>query len=286
MAQKEDSVRLVVKHGKSVGKRYPLKGEPVTLGSDPNSGIVVQGAYVSPEHAIVARRDDGLWMVTNKSVNRTLVNQVPVDTRLLESGDQIQVGAESLYEFEIVKKKDKKERKKKEEADKERTGVLKRPALAIAGGAYLLLMFGVVVYLSALDTETEDITLSAQQAEEVLADSRSFMTSQEFTADAPRVQPVALDREYPETAADYYRLMLVLGGGDPDGVVSSEELVDEILRHARDHLFRAWHFEGQGRWSAAIAQYQEITAMIPNIRVPLTQFATYRINQLQPLAEN
>ena len=72
----------------------------------------------------------------------------------------------------------------------------------------------------------------------------------------------------------YYRL-LALDVDDLKGAPGSE-LKKQILDDLRLNFFKAWRFEGQGRFREAIRQYYQITLLIPDIRCPATKYATQR----------
>jgi len=89
-----------------------IRGEPVTLkgsldkpelslGRDAGCDIVLADAAASRRHAKLLRRDGVVWIEDLGSRNYTLVNQTPVDSRPLSSGDRILIGeTEFLFEGE------------------------------------------------------------------------------------------------------------------------------------------------------------------------------------------
>jgi len=282
MSNEKKVVRLIQRQGEHSGKRYTLKKDRVSLGSDPASQIVIKGSFVSPEHAIINRRDDGLWMISNLSVNRTLVNQQEVDTQQLVSGDMIQIGAETLFEFEVV---DKKAKKEKSRPRAKKTGpISRRPMVQVALLAYLLLLVVAGVVLKGMSTSGNDITLSAEEVDSVLAASRTYLTSDEYIHATSRITlPIRSIKT--EDAALYYQLVSTL---TPEGSTTPSDsgpLLDALLEDSRNHLYRAWKYERQLRWKRAIEEYQAVLAAVPDIRIPLVRFVTRRIKFIQEKVE-
>jgi hypothetical protein len=76
---------------------YPLNGKrAMTIGSDPRSGIPVQGEGISPKHAelraIGNRRDPRVEIRSLDSANQARVQNTPVASHILENNDHVQIG--------------------------------------------------------------------------------------------------------------------------------------------------------------------------------------------------
>ena len=128
------------------GKRLKVKKTTISIGSNRKCDVTLKGEYVSDLHAVVKKREDGVWVVQNNSVNGTLINGERADLKVLAEGDRIQVGADSMFEvsFESGRKK------KPAKVEGEEGGANLKRTLTIAGvGVYLLLMVGVVLFLSS-----------------------------------------------------------------------------------------------------------------------------------------
>lgn len=80
------------------GRSVPLTRPEVTIGRLPECEVVVDDPGASRQHARIRRTDDGFVLVDLGSTNGTLVNDVPIQERLLENGDRITIG-ESVLEF-------------------------------------------------------------------------------------------------------------------------------------------------------------------------------------------
>ncbi len=283
MTNDKQRISLVQRQGSHQGKRYTLKNALISIGSDKGSDIVVNGSFVSPKHASISRRDDGLWMVSNLSVNRTLVNQQEIDTQQLVSGDMIQIGAETLFEFEVINKNAKKVRKKP--TVKEAKPVSRRPLIQIALVVYLLLIVVAGFVIKSMNSSNNDIALSMEEVEVILADSRDYFRSDEFIR-ATVIAPVSDAMSDTEDAAQYFKLVSQLKSGDtPLPASDIDPLLDELLNSSREQLYRAWKYERQLRWAEAITEYRGILASIPDIRIPLVSFVMKRISLLQEKIE-
>lgn len=99
MAQTRDAFLIQVR-GPELGKRVTLGDEPVTIGRDPSSTIVLRLDSVSRYHARVDTKDGGHWVVDLQSTNGTYRNQqqVPGTGVLLVSGDYVQVG-DAIFKY-------------------------------------------------------------------------------------------------------------------------------------------------------------------------------------------
>lgn len=88
---------LVAQRGPNVGSRYELGSVTVTLGRHPQSDIFLDDVTVSRRHAEVHRNPDGTVVVRDVgSLNGTYVNGQRTDDKVLEHGDELQVGTFKL----------------------------------------------------------------------------------------------------------------------------------------------------------------------------------------------
>lgn len=97
-ADGEPSLKPVLRmvRGPQVGAEYPLEGDSVTLGRNPQSDIFLNDMTVSREHAEIVRHADTLILKDNHSFNGVWVNNRTVDQHALRPGDYIQIGK---YDF-------------------------------------------------------------------------------------------------------------------------------------------------------------------------------------------
>jgi len=83
---------LVVKRGPNAGSRFLLDRSTTSAGRHPDSDIFLDDVTVSRRHAEF-RRDAGEFVVVDVgSLNGTYVNREPVDTAVLSTGDEVQIG--------------------------------------------------------------------------------------------------------------------------------------------------------------------------------------------------
>jgi pSer/pThr/pTyr-binding forkhead associated (FHA) protein len=86
------SALLVVKRGPNAGSRFLLDRTTTSAGRHPDSDIFLDDVTVSRRHAEF-RRDAGDFVVVDVgSLNGTYVNREPVDTAVLTTGDEVQIG--------------------------------------------------------------------------------------------------------------------------------------------------------------------------------------------------
>jgi pSer/pThr/pTyr-binding forkhead associated (FHA) protein len=86
------SALLVVRRGPNAGSRFLLDADVTTVGRSPDSDIFLDDVTVSRRHAEF-RRDAGEFVVVDVgSLNGTYVNREPVDTAVLSTGDEVQIG--------------------------------------------------------------------------------------------------------------------------------------------------------------------------------------------------
>ncbi len=83
---------LVIHRGPAEGVRFELKEPLVTAGRGPESTIFLDDVTVSRQHAEFARGEQG-WTVSDVgSLNGSYVNKNLIDSQLLSTGDEVQIG--------------------------------------------------------------------------------------------------------------------------------------------------------------------------------------------------
>ena len=83
---------LFVIRGRDQGKRFEMDQPAIGLGRDVSNDIQLQDTEVSRRHAEVRHENNSFSLVDLHSSNGTFVNDEPVQTRELRSGDRIRVG--------------------------------------------------------------------------------------------------------------------------------------------------------------------------------------------------
>lgn len=87
------SALLVVRRGPNSGSRFLLDGELTTAGRHPQGDIFLDDVTVSRRHVEFRRGSDGRFTVADVgSLNGTYVNRERIDSFVLSSGDEVQIG--------------------------------------------------------------------------------------------------------------------------------------------------------------------------------------------------
>ncbi|UCM86699.1 FHA domain-containing protein [Streptomyces marincola] len=94
------SALLIVRRGPNSGSRFLLDGELTTAGRHPQSDIFLDDVTVSRRHVEFRRGQDGSFTVSDVgSLNGTYVNREPLDSAVLNNGDEVQIGKYRLVFF-------------------------------------------------------------------------------------------------------------------------------------------------------------------------------------------
>ncbi|MBR5260322.1 MAG: FHA domain-containing protein [Eggerthellaceae bacterium] len=83
---------LRVVRGPQIGMVYQLDGPSISLGRSPQCSIFLNDMTVSRTHAFIELVDDCHVIRDEHSYNGVWVNNRSIDTKTLESGDNIQIG--------------------------------------------------------------------------------------------------------------------------------------------------------------------------------------------------
>nr|WP_153427064.1 FHA domain-containing protein [Streptomyces alkaliphilus] len=87
------SALLVVRRGPNSGSRFLLDSDLTTAGRHPESDIFLDDVTVSRRHVEFRRRPEGGFTVSDVgSLNGTYVNRGQIDTVVLTTGDEVQIG--------------------------------------------------------------------------------------------------------------------------------------------------------------------------------------------------
>jgi len=92
---------LVAIAGSLTGTTFALTGEEVSIGREPSNQLCLHHRSVSRRHCRIQRKDAEYVIRDLGSRNGTFVNDVPVNERSLQHGDQIQVG-DSVLRFLLL----------------------------------------------------------------------------------------------------------------------------------------------------------------------------------------
>jgi hypothetical protein len=92
---------LVIRAGGGrAGESFTLDGDRTSIGRTPDAGVFLDDVTVSRNHALLVRRDDGLYIDDLGSLNGTYVNRRRIESHPLEDGDEIQIGKYKLSYLE------------------------------------------------------------------------------------------------------------------------------------------------------------------------------------------
>lgn len=83
---------LVALRGPNTGARFLLDADEVSVGRHPSSDIFLDDVTVSRRHAVFRRGEAGYAVQDVGSLNGTYVNGALVDSVLLRTGDEVQIG--------------------------------------------------------------------------------------------------------------------------------------------------------------------------------------------------
>lgn len=83
---------LIVLRGPNTGARFLLDDAEVSSGRGPSSDIFLDDVTVSRKHAVFSRGEDGFTVRDVGSLNGTYVNGERIDSVLLRTGDEVQIG--------------------------------------------------------------------------------------------------------------------------------------------------------------------------------------------------
>ena len=83
--------KLALREGDTTGVEFPLTARETTIGSEAGQTVVVSHPRVSRHHAVIARTDEGTFVLRDRSKHGTMVNGAPVTEHVLESGDLIRL---------------------------------------------------------------------------------------------------------------------------------------------------------------------------------------------------
>lgn len=83
---------LVAQRGPNTGARFLLDADEVSVGRHPSSDIFLDDVTVSRRHAIFRRTDVGFAVQDVGSLNGTYLNGGLIDSTVLRTGDEVQIG--------------------------------------------------------------------------------------------------------------------------------------------------------------------------------------------------
>jgi len=92
---------LVIRSGGGrAGESFQIKGNRMSIGRTPDAGVFLDDVTVSRNHALLVRRDDGIYIDDLGSLNGSYVNRHRIESHRLVDGDEIQIGKYKLSYLE------------------------------------------------------------------------------------------------------------------------------------------------------------------------------------------
>jgi diguanylate cyclase (GGDEF)-like protein len=85
-------------YGANIGSKHDLTGLVVTIGRDPDNGIVLDTDSVSRRHARIESYNGQKWIVDLGSTNGTYLNDKPAVRCKLNTGDLVKIG-DTIFKF-------------------------------------------------------------------------------------------------------------------------------------------------------------------------------------------
>ncbi|MFD1212172.1 FHA domain-containing protein [Arthrobacter sp. GCM10027362] len=86
------SALLIAHSGPNMGARFLLDQDVTTAGRHPDADIFLDDVTVSRKHAEFRRTPQGFMVMDSGSLNGTYVNNDRVDSLLLRTGNEVQIG--------------------------------------------------------------------------------------------------------------------------------------------------------------------------------------------------
>ena len=87
-----NSAMVFIHRGAQKGSRFLVTADGVTIGRSPESSIFLDDVTVSRKHASIEKSGTGFTFKDSGSLNGSYVNNESVTQKVLNSGDEIQIG--------------------------------------------------------------------------------------------------------------------------------------------------------------------------------------------------
>ncbi len=92
MVEDKGAALVIRAGGGRAGESFAVDQERMSIGRTPDAPIFLDDVTVSRNHALLVRRNDGLYIDDLGSLNGTYVNRKRIESHLLVDGDEIQIG--------------------------------------------------------------------------------------------------------------------------------------------------------------------------------------------------
>jgi len=271
MAPKTTIPTLHITAGERVGKKFKLKKDKYTIGSDKRCTITVGGDFVSELHATIEKSVDSGWVIRNNSPHGTYVNENKVETTSLSDRSIVQIGSNNRFEFVstpiTVDNPVKTEKKKTSNKNKKWFYI---------GGAVAAIYIPIFIYVLNLakNTVVEEYTatFTLTEVSRVIASSNEYLVNTDISFENTAVEQNN-SREY---SSNYYMLS--------DSSLTQEnreELIAKILSQTKAYLSNAYRFSQMKNNGRAIKELTKAMRVVPDPRFPASQFAAANIASIR-----
>ncbi|MFZ9885980.1 MAG: diguanylate cyclase [Myxococcota bacterium] len=93
------SAYLIMINGRSVGRMHKLAPGDTVLGRAPDVEVLIEDEGVSRRHAMIELTQEGYVLLDNNSTNGIFVNGDRVKRHVLQDGDKVQIGSNTILKF-------------------------------------------------------------------------------------------------------------------------------------------------------------------------------------------
>ncbi len=241
--------RLIFLNTDLKGQRITVDTAPMTIGRDPDCGIVLKDDEVSRKHALLEHKPEGLFIHDLGSMNRILVNNREVREKRLKHGDSVMLGRTKLLVQAVVRAEVSEVKKGARKKEILLTMFLFLLLLAVVGGVGYRFWRQVASVPAAQEAPAEP-PVSAEEPEgvsEELTNLRKALTDIQATVTVleqarPAAEAPGMNRE--DEAASTERVLL--------------KKAEAILQEARGKVAR-------GEWEEADRLLESVQVMTPGM---------------------
>lgn len=96
------SAYLIMINGRNVGRMHKINVDRTQLGRAPDCEVLIEDEGVSRRHAMIERGPEGYVLWDNNSTNGVFVNGEKVGRHLLQDGDRVQIGSNTILKFSFT----------------------------------------------------------------------------------------------------------------------------------------------------------------------------------------
>lgn len=93
------SAYLIMINGRTVGRMHKLGSGETQLGRAPDAEVLIEDEGVSRRHAMIDLTQEGYVLTDNNSTNGIFVNGDKVKRHVLQDGDKVQIGSNTILKF-------------------------------------------------------------------------------------------------------------------------------------------------------------------------------------------